>query len=37
MNEDNCLMVGVVYVPPIGSPYYKDDTFNIIENEIFQK
>ena len=36
MNEDNCLMVGVVYIPPTGSPYYKDDTFNIIENEIFQ-
>ena len=35
MNEDNCLMVGV-YIPPTGSPYYKDDTFNIIENEIFQ-
>ena len=33
-NEDNSLMVGVVYIPPTGSPYNKDDTFNIIE--IFQ-
>ena len=36
MNDDIRLMVGVVYIPPAGSPYYKDDTFTIIENEIFQ-
>ena len=35
-NEDNSLMVGVVYIPPTGSPCYKDDTFNIIKNEIFE-
>ena len=29
-------MVAVVYIPPAGSPYYKEDTFNIIDNEIFQ-
>ena len=29
-------MVADVYIPPAGSPYYKEDTFNIIDNEIFQ-
>ena len=29
-------MVAGVYIPPAGSPCYKEDTFNIIDNEIFQ-
>ena len=32
LNED--LTVGVVYISPIGSPYYKEDTFDTIEKEI---
>ena len=32
LNED--LTVGVVYTSPIGSPYYKEDTFDTIEKEI---
>ena len=32
LNED--LTVGVVYISPIGSPYYKEDTFDTIGKEI---
>ena len=30
------LTVGVVYTPPIVSPYYKDDTCDVIEREVRQ-